>query len=26
MCQQWGLKKRANASCPRFQPKVHVPK
>ena len=26
VCQLWGLKKRANASCPKFEAKVHVPK
>jgi hypothetical protein len=26
VCQQWGLKKRSNSSCPKFQPKIHVPK
>jgi hypothetical protein len=26
LCQKWSLKKRANASCKFYDPKVHVPK
>jgi hypothetical protein len=26
ICQQWGLKKRANASCPKFELKLPLPK
>jgi hypothetical protein len=26
VCQIWGLPKRANAACPKFEPKVVVPK
>lgn len=26
MCLLWGLKKRANASCPKYQPKIPTTK
>jgi hypothetical protein len=26
LCQIWSLKKRSNASCPKFVAKMHVPK